>query len=123
MNTEDKIKVMQAFLEGETIEVMGQDGWEEWCFHTEPQWNWEHCDYRVKEEDYSLDIPWDLIKDKWKWAAMDDDGEIFLYTKKPEPLHCAWNCPRGDYSDYLLKISKPDAKYWRRTLTERPKGV
>lgn len=121
MNTEDKIKVMQAFLEGEEIEARA--GESDWHHIEDPSWNWASMEYRIKEKNYSLDIPWDLIKDKWRWAAMDGDGEIFLYTEMPSPATYGWVCPKGYYFNCHLKISKPDTKYWRRTLTERPKGV
>lgn len=123
MNTADKIKVMQAYLEGEEIEFRRNDEGE-WKTG-EPAWNWVSCNYRVKERDYSLDILWELIEDEWKWAAMDGNGRVFIYTEKPKskPTPGRWVSSGGDYSRYPLKISKPDVKYWAKTLTERPQGV
>lgn len=48
MNTKHKIEVMQAFLDGKTIQMTDKslDIWED--FLAEPYWNWEANDYRIK---------------------------------------------------------------------------
>ena len=121
MSTADKIKVMQAFLEGEEIEFRINEG--DWQPNVNPVWNWGIYDYRVKEKDYSLDIPWELIEGEWKWAAMDENGRVYIYTEKPKLTSDMWVFSEGDYSKYPLKISTPDTKYWRSTLTKRSEGV
>jgi len=49
MTTEDKIKIMQAFTEGKTIQSKSVIG-EHWRDDTKPTWDWNHFEYRVKPE-------------------------------------------------------------------------
>lgn len=48
--TEEKIAIMQAFVEGKIIESSkrGNDNWTR--FPCEPNWNWDDLDYRIKQE-------------------------------------------------------------------------
>ena len=40
--------------------------------------------YRTKPKPAKkLDIPWKFIKPEFKWAAMDDEGNIYLHADKP----------------------------------------
>ena len=48
MNTEEKIKVMQAFVEGKTIERLRNGEWV--GFDCEPSWDWYKYSYRIKPE-------------------------------------------------------------------------
>lgn len=126
-STAEKVAVMQAYLSGETLEstMSGVSSWVEWGTHQEPNWNWEWCDYRVKEEDYTLDIPWEMIDERWKWAAMDNDGRVYLYIEEPHTGSGQFGVdvwPVAEYASFL-KISLPDTKHWDKTLTKRPEGV
>ena len=49
---EEKIKVMQACLEGKPIEMKlnMQLNWSSWSPTSPPNFNWEYSDYRIKEE-------------------------------------------------------------------------
>lgn len=61
MTTRQKIAVMQAFHNGKQIEFRSsrvglyenrepiQYEWKVWAFRQEPNWNWFHFEYRVKE--------------------------------------------------------------------------
>lgn len=51
-NTKDRIKVMQAFVDGEEIECKNHNGigtWRRLCQNTEPCWDWANVWYRVAE--------------------------------------------------------------------------
>ena len=122
-STEEKIKVMQAFLDGEEIEVEDHQNNSVMTMKNtgsyDPVWNWWSFAYRIKEKDYSLSIPWELIDDTWQWAAMDEDGKVHFYLDEPNAGCSEW------YSDYdsvgsPLKIETPDTKHWKKTLTKRP---
>lgn len=32
----------------------------------------------------------------WKYAAVDEDGEVYVYTQEPEPLNEYWSVENGD---------------------------
>lgn len=48
--TEEMIKVMQAFVDGKTIECNDPKGDGQWETVTRPLWNWFYIDYRIKSE-------------------------------------------------------------------------
>jgi hypothetical protein len=50
MTTEDKIKVMQAHLDGAKIEVRDRNTYDPWRLAITPVWDWYHYEYRVKPE-------------------------------------------------------------------------
>jgi len=51
MNTKEKIEVMQAYLDGKTIETEYMDGvWCNWNSSSEPSWCWLSSKYRIKKE-------------------------------------------------------------------------
>lgn len=53
MATQEKIEVMQAYLDGKQIQLKDCDGkWVNWtdAKHREPNWNWETGSYRIKPE-------------------------------------------------------------------------
>lgn len=47
MSTEEKIEIMQAYLDGKTIQVENEDGWVDIKDH-EPLWTWQTNRYRIK---------------------------------------------------------------------------
>lgn len=49
MNTQEKIRVMSAFAQGEKIEfITKHESDSEWLQINEPNWNWMDYDYRIK---------------------------------------------------------------------------
>ena len=83
----EKIEIMQACLDGKTIESMFANG-DYWCPITNPKFNWENCDYRVKVIKPSID--WSHVSDKYKYMATDYDGTTWLYSAKPNFEHGHW---------------------------------
>jgi hypothetical protein len=49
MTTKEKIAVMQAYLDGRTIQLYGTR-WYDFKLDEEPDWNWGQTNYRVKPE-------------------------------------------------------------------------
>lgn len=45
-----------------------------------------------------LIIDWNKFDDKYNWAAMDSDGSVWLYPKRPElnPIFKQWEVQTGD---------------------------
>ena len=63
--TKHRIKVMQAFVDGEDIQVMPLHKTDrEWEDVITPAWNWADCDYRIKPQLYS------------RWLIIDEYGVI-----------------------------------------------
>ncbi len=74
MNREDTkkaIEVMQAYLDGELIEVNdSRSHLHEWEFVVNPVWDWDRRDYRVKRKPREI------------WIGYDERGEArkFCHT-------------------------------------------
>ena len=68
-------------------------------------------------------IPWDVIKDEFKWAARDEIGSIWVYERKPE-----LKVPVGEWISrachrvlgFELRVD-PGTCDWKDSLVERPK--
>ena len=53
MNTIERIKVMQAFVDGKNIECTRRsEKKEEYVYLKHPVWNWSRFDYRIKQNWY-----------------------------------------------------------------------
>lgn len=89
--------------------------------------DWKSYVYRIKQKE-PLTLPkefWRCILRKWRYVAMDKDGEFFLYGKKPkkDTISKLWETDRyGDLCKIDLNIDTTGYE-WDETLIERPEGV
>lgn len=74
--TEEKIRIMKAFLNGYKIQssYKGKDNWKDLLDNYEPQWSWDYLDYRIKPQyDTSMYLPYESAKeflsDSMKYGA------------------------------------------------------
>lgn len=98
--TKKMVEVMNAYIEGREIEVKRRVSPDEIYYHLiEPNWNWERCDYRIKEKevrhkykagDYVLVLDGsDIPEYTGDWAMGSLTGRIFevkaleIYEGKP----------------------------------------
>lgn len=125
--TAEKILIMQAFEEGKEIEFTTYYG-----IHfsqsalkgdTNLVWNWEECDYRIKPQPapIPMTIPWEAIDEKWQWAAMDKNGNIFFYESQPKRLHNQWGQGDDFCRSTLIKINTGTVS-WENSLQQRPQA-
>lgn len=95
MTTEEKIAVMQAYLDGKVIEISPRNQ-NDWGICKCPLWDWRLCDYRVWQlPEYKLDRGKynkisELLKEKYVLDELEvqqlimEVGEIFGVTIKTE---------------------------------------
>ena len=90
---EEKIEVMQACLDGKTIEIFEDGIWNDWKANRQfPDFNWTDFDYRIKPE--NKQVPFDfsdaehLINRKVRLKgkrglhiinSVDDDSSIMIH--------------------------------------------
>lgn len=76
-------------------------------------------DYRIKPKE-QLQLPWEVFHPKWKWAAQDWDGRVYVFEEKPECGNDVWSTGFGYLAqvDVLVIISYNGD--WKDSLTERP---
>lgn len=80
--------------------------------------------YRTKPKPAKkLDIPWQFIKPEFKWAAIDENGDIFLHIDKPVLGNSYWlnYAPCKRIND-TVNIDTTGVD-WKTSLTQRPDGV
>lgn len=60
MNTKDKIAVMQAFVDGKTVQYKDADSpedcWEDYPNHVTPKWDWMNFTYRIKPKTRYMNV-------------------------------------------------------------------
>nr|WP_315061987.1 hypothetical protein [uncultured Campylobacter sp.] len=71
MNTQEMIAVMQAYIEGEAIEVSDK-GADDWSDIKHPLWDWNSFEYRVKPKP---------IETLWYWEFKMSDGWHISQTR------------------------------------------
>jgi hypothetical protein len=70
--TKEQIKVMQAFVDGKSIESTNRADYL-WHLNVSPQWDWHRLDYRVIKEPVET------------WATVNEDGSA-VFTHKTRQL-------------------------------------
>jgi len=118
MSTEEKIKIMQAYLEGERIEkcYRGSSAWEG---VTIPDWSWGEYDYRVSLRKPSIN--WNHVHPKFNYLAKNMHGFCYLFREEPEIFREDW-VSNNTYGIYAGTHSSLDPGHgnWKESLVGRP---
>ena len=120
---EHMIQIVLAKMQGLEVEIQRSDGG--WSTSTHDVMSIDSV-YRIKSHELPIvkEI-WATIDKKWKWAAMDGDGEVYFYTDEPY-IHTNndgfWSVRVGRWIKSILVINA-DGIDWRKSLTRRPEGV
>lgn len=78
--TKRMIEVMQAYVDGERIEVNRGDGW--WVLYSGHfPFNSAH-DYRIAKTPDTIN--WDHVADGYKYMKRDENGCAYLYAEHPD---------------------------------------
>lgn len=121
LTPEQRSEIVEAWLKGNTEHYYKDE--DIWRFNISLFYS---SVYRVKplKPSPKLDIPWHLFKHEWKWAAKDEDGEIYIFTSEPECDYSTW-CSSGNNSkiNSINHNFEPDGEVdWKQSLIERPVG-
>lgn len=127
MNTQEKIEVMQAWLDGKEIEVSSIRDVTWYEIAGEPNWCWGSSVYRIKPEKViKPSIGWDHVAKHFNFLATDQAGMSFLYEYKPvwSPTLGCWTVSRGEYipARYYRSFNQGLNCPPEDSLIERPKG-
>lgn len=90
--TKEAIRIMQAYVEGKTIEVTYK-GKSDWVFSNNPCWDFDTNDYRVKPEPHYR--PFESAKEVME--AIKEKGQYLLHK-----------CPKGYYHISAVYPERPD---------------
>ena len=75
---QEQIEVMQHYANGGNIEIFTN---EKWVDAVSPGWNWNHCDYRIKEQKKTITIEKWLIEVNGEYRVVETSN-IESYTDK-----------------------------------------
>jgi hypothetical protein len=120
---EHMVQILLARMQNVPVECKGPHGW----FILDSNCLYLDANYRIASKPTPLPITremWAMINEMWKYAAMDEGGNVYLYSNRPSSTvsdgkwcSCGWSkigCP--------LAISLDDIN-WKHSLTERPEDV
>jgi len=124
LDIETKLALHRAFYEGKVIECI---------YHSQGKWRMTNCSkwlpdyvYRLQPEPLrDIICPWSALDDQWQHAARDEDGQVWVYTEKPEAANGYWVVSAGECHriDGILVGIDPGNKPWDESLISRPEGV
>ena len=74
----EQIEIMTHYLNGGEVECVekGNDNWE---IATKPLWNWDDCEYRIKEPKQKVTIE--------KWLCQDRFGDFLIFETSNVDKH------------------------------------
>lgn len=70
---QEQIEVMQYYANGGDVEILSNDNWVD---AISPGWNWNHCDYRIKEQKKTITI------EKWLYQ-LDKENDCIIVEGTP----------------------------------------
>lgn len=118
----EAIEVMQAWLEGKTIQFRMNRPYEaSWLDAPKLTWNFNEYEYRVKPVEPDQ-IDWDQIHPMWKYMARDENGRVYLFEDKPKFYATNWSVEFGEYAriEQLFTSYKQGDVAWQDSLVTRP---
>jgi len=110
--------------------VVGADGvvifintekWNEVWFQEDPAIGWRVVE---EEKEQELIVDWSKVPEQYKWAAMDENEIVFVYSREPFQMGNLWaSRSEAGFIDPNYALSKPSPDKWRESLIQRPEGV
>lgn len=95
-----------------------------WCHSPSNYFDFKSI-YRIKPHELPITREmWGMLDKKWKWAAKDENDQIYFYTDEPYVFgdYNYW-CVRGGRCIKSILAINADGIDWRKSLTKRPEGV
>lgn len=121
LTDEEKLLIIEEKMKG-NVEYTNGFGWNK---ASESNLKFGYI-YRTKPIK-KLDIPWQFIKPEFKWAAMDKDERICVFTAsvKVDYDHGMIIYEEENKCHYLSDVLNIDTTGvdWKTSLTQRPDGV
>lgn len=117
MAAEEQAEIIRAIVEGDSEYFSNEGVWEE----SRNAFISLNSAYRTRQ--HKLEIPWEHIKPEFKWAAMDEIGDVYVYSTKPRMRTVEWRQEMG-YSININELLNIDTSGidWRESLAQRPEN-
>ena len=125
LDIETKLALHRAHYEGKVIvEKIHISDHGVWIVTTGPAW-YPDCIYRLRLEPMrDISLPWAELDARWKWAALDKNGAVYVYLECPDLGGNNW-VTESSYLDItnLFAAFDPGNKPWNESLISRPSMV
>lgn len=120
---EHMVQILLANMQGLPVEYKRGDDWH----RAVPDYVSLYTEYRIVSKSTPLPISremWQLIDNKWKYVAMDGDGEVYFYEHEPTigTTHDVWSCKTGKCIESAFVIDTEGVD-WKMSLTKRPDDI
>lgn len=127
MTAQERVEVILAYYNGETVQVdVGTNSWVDWLSTSgEPTWRqWEVYDWRIKpKEELKPYINWEHVSEEFNYLAVDEGGDVFLYSDAPTTVVGCWELTRnGDVytrCEGFASLVIPEGLDWKKSLISR----
>lgn len=120
LTKEERSEIVEAISQGCAEMYSQYTGWQE----TDRDSVDFYTVYRIKPAK-KLNIPWEIIKPEYKWAAMDDNGKVCVFTTEPVTGYGYWHNPDkcGNFESITALNIDTTGISWENSLTQRPEGI
>lgn len=122
MTYEEMVEVIQAHIDGKTIEVrIKNDPSGEWNEIITPEFNFGRCAYRIKNN--PIEINWDTVPEGYNYFAVDKDNSQYFFKDVPglNEKENFWY-PTDSRHDVLRTFGIAVHCHWKNSLTVRPES-
>ena len=119
LDIETKLALCRAHFEAKVIEVRHGGGGFEVC--SAPAF-YHDVIYRLQPGPLrDISLPWAVLDARWKWAARDESGGVWVYDERPDTGTRVW-ITNGLCLEItgLLTNFDPGNKPWNESLVRRP---
>lgn len=116
LTKEERSEIVEALVSGLEVECFYFGKWE-------PAYSIIELRYAYRVKQRKLDIPWEIIKPEYKWAAMDGNGVVFVYEEVPVKASGWWNVRvNNGVASCISETLSIDTTgiSWENSLTQRP---
>ena len=66
-------------------------------------------------------VSWDEVPEEYEWFAIDESGNAYTYTQKPDMGVIMWNQNYGEHITFDSACYSGHYEDWKETLQQRPK--
>lgn len=118
---EHMVQILLAKMQGFEVEHFACGVW---CHSPSNYFDFKSI-YRIKPHELPITREmWGMLDKKWKWAAKDENDQIYFYTDEPYVFgdYNYW-CVRGGRCIKSILAINADGIDWQKSLTKRPEGV
>lgn len=123
-DTKEAIEIMQAFVDGKTIESRYRGyktaALRPFVLCPNPTWDFLNFEYRIKAS-VPDSIDWSHVNKKFNFMARDSKGKAFLYENMPTLGKTMWYELQRPVPAELFSSYKQGDVPWDESLVERPK--